>query len=69
MSTVGYLLRKTAVREEIQSKRKNCASVSNVERVYRSEECFDIRLGHAEFGDCSAGFWCSLGTGFPHNDL
>ena len=56
VKTLECVLRKAALRESNHSNRNNCASVNNAERSSRSEECFDIRTRHAEFGDFSCGF-------------
>ena len=47
---MGYLPRKTANREWSQPKRKKCVAVNKAERSWRSEDGFDLRPGHAEFG-------------------
>ena len=46
---MGSLLRRAANREYNQPKRKKCVAVNKSERSWRSEECFDIRHGDAEF--------------------
>lgn len=49
---VGYLLKRAAKREWNQPKRKKCVAVNKAKRSWRSEECFDISYGDAEFGVC-----------------
>ena len=60
---VGYLLRKAANRELNQRKRmkllltiRSANSSQQEKKSWRSEECFDIIHGDAEFGVCTAGF-------------
>jgi hypothetical protein len=60
---VGYLLRKAANRKWNQPGRKKCVVVNKDEKaVGRSEDCFDISLGDAEFGICPAGFLTCFGN-------
>jgi hypothetical protein len=47
---VGYLLRLVANRGWNHPKGKKYVAVNKAERIWRSEECFDIRHGDAEFG-------------------
>ena len=51
------------------TKRKKFFAVNKDERSWRSEECFDIRHGDAEFGVYQAGFWFCFGPEFPHYDV
>lgn len=46
---MGYLWRRAANREWKQPKTKECAAVSKAEQSWRSEGCFAIRHGDAEF--------------------
>ena len=64
-----YLPRKAANREQNQPKRKNFVAVSKDEKSWRDEECFNIRHGDSEFGDCPASFWSYFGPIFPHYDI
>jgi hypothetical protein len=63
---VGYLPRKTAYRKWKEPKREMYVPVSKAERNWRSEECFDIRYVHAEFGVCLAGFQSCSTPVFSH---
>ena len=60
LRAVGHLLRKAANREWNQPKRKKFVAVNRAERSWRSEGCFDVRHGDAEFGVGSAGFGLAL---------
>jgi hypothetical protein len=54
---VGYLLRKVAKRGvELVQEEEVCCSQQRWKRSWRSEDCFDISHGDAEFGVCPAGF-------------
>ena len=53
---MGYMLRKAANREWNQPRRKQFVAVNKYEKEWRSEDCFDISHGDAEFGVCPAGF-------------
>jgi hypothetical protein len=66
---MGYLLKKAANKVWSQSKRKKFVAVNKDEKSWRSEECFDIRHGDAEFGVCPAGFWSCCGPIFSHYDV
>ena len=57
---MGNLPRTVSNRKWIQPKRKNYVVVNKDERRCRSEECFDIRHGDAEFEVRPAGFWSSI---------
>ena len=48
----GELLREYKIN---QTKRKKCVVVNNPKGSWRSEECFDIRHGDAEYGVCPIG--------------
>jgi hypothetical protein len=54
---VGNLLRKTANRKCNHPKIKTCVALNKAERNWRSEECFDVRHGDAEFGVFPVIFW------------
>ncbi|KAL6092948.1 hypothetical protein STEG23_001047, partial [Scotinomys teguina] len=45
-----FLLRKAADWVWNQPQREKCVTVNKAEKNWRSEECFDIRHGDAEFG-------------------
>jgi hypothetical protein len=58
---VGYLLRKAANRDLNLPKKKNSAALNKAERRWRSEECFDIRHGDAEFAQLALVLlWSSI---------
>lgn len=61
-----FLLRKPANREWIQLKTKKCVAVNKDERIWRSEEHFDISNGDTEFGVCPAEFWVCYDPVLPH---
>ena len=58
---MGYMLRKAANREWNQPRRKQFVAVNKDEKEWRSEDCFDISHGDAEFGVCPAGFLSCFG--------
>ena len=63
-------MRKAGNIEWNQPKRMKFVEVIKAERSWRSEECFDIRHGDAEFEVCPAGFWSCFGPVFPsHYDI
>ena len=64
-TAMGYLPRGAANREWNQPKRKKCAAVNKAKRIWRAEECFEIRYKHVEFRICPEGFWSCFGPVFP----
>lgn len=45
---------------------RGVVAVNKTGRSWRSEECFDIKHGDAEFGGFHAGFQARFGLVFPH---
>ena len=60
-----FLMNKATNREWNQPKRNKCVAVNKTKRSWRSEECFDIRHGGAEFRVSQPGFLSCFGPVFP----
>ena len=57
---MGYLLRRDANRVWSQPKRKKCVVINKAERIWRSEQYFDIRHGDIKLEVCLVSFWFVL---------
>jgi hypothetical protein len=66
---MGFVKRDAVNREWNWPKRNNCVAVNKVEKSWRSEDCFDIRHGDAEFGVYTAVFWSCFCPVFPLSSL